>query len=232
MKKKGSHRHKHTRPLRPLLSVSQNIVGSRIEHHWKEDGERGLVSRWTGTVLTQVSVDTSLFLVKYDGVDCVYGLRLFHDHRVRNLQLQPGRIASIRVRDAQLAPQLLGRSVLHLFQREDGSRDEWRGLVLSKAPNMPGWFFITYERDPMLFMYQLIQDYRDGDLKILPETDSEGSPPAEACVGLVGKQVECSNTEGEMKTGKIIQQIESKPSVHLIKFHKDYHIYVYDMLMS
>lgn len=192
------------------------------------------MSLWKGTVLSQVEVDDSLFLIKYDGVDCVYGLQLFTDDRVRDLELQPGQIASFRVSDSRLADRLLGRPVVHLFETDDGSKDEWKGLVLSRAPSMPAWFFITYEKDPMLYMYQLMQDYRDGDLRLLPDSDeaAELREAGEVSETLVGKQVECLNKDGAQKLGTIIQQVQAKPSVYFIKFNDDYHIYVYDMVGS
>uniref|UniRef100_A0A672KF02 Spindlin-Z-like n=1 Tax=Sinocyclocheilus grahami TaxID=75366 RepID=A0A672KF02_SINGR len=153
----------------PAASLSESIVGCRIQHNWKED-VYSPVSRWKGTVLVQVSVNSSLYLIKYDGVDCVYGLEIFKDQRVQNLEIFPGEIASFRVSDTRLADLLLGRPVIHLFETDDSSKDEWRGLVLSRAPSMPAWFFITYEKDPMLYMYQLMQDYKDGDLRILPDS--------------------------------------------------------------
>uniref|UniRef100_A0A8C1EWG2 Spindlin b n=1 Tax=Cyprinus carpio carpio TaxID=630221 RepID=A0A8C1EWG2_CYPCA len=229
MKKKSSHKHQCS----PAASLSESIVGCRIQHKWKED-VYSPVSRWTGTVLVQVSVNPSLYLIKYDGVDCVYGLEIFKDQRVQNLEIFPGEIASFRVSDTRLADQLLGRPVVHLFETEDGSKDEWRGLVLSRAPSMPAWFFITYEKDPMLYMYQLTQDYKDGDLRILPDSDdpAEVSEPREVCDTLVGKQVECENKDGTQRMGTIIQQVQAKPSVYFIKFDDDYHIYVYDMVGS
>ncbi|KAF4110415.1 spindlin b [Onychostoma macrolepis] len=233
MKKKSSHKHKHMHHSSPAASLSESIVGCRIQHKWKEDGYSP-VSLWTGTVLVQVSVNSSLYLIKYDGVDCVYGLEIFKDQRVQNLEVFPGEIASFRVSDTRLADQLLGRPVIHLFETDDGSKDEWRGLVLSRAPSMPAWFFITYEKDPMLYMYQLMQDYKDGDLRILPDSDdpAELGEPGEVSDTLVGKQVECENKDGTQRMGTIIQQVQAKPSVYFIKFEDDYHIYVYDMVGS
>lgn len=128
------------------------------------------MSLWTGTVLIQVPVNPSLYLIKYEAVDCVYGLEIFKDRRVENLQMLDGQIDSFRAGDSLLADRLLGRAVGHMFEQDDGSKDEWRGLVLSRAPVMPTWFFITYEKDPTLYMYQLMQDYKDGDLRILPDS--------------------------------------------------------------
>lgn len=68
------------------------------------------------------------------------------------------------------AEELVGRAVEHLFEKEDGEKNEWRGMVLSRAPIMTYWYYITYEKDPVLYMYQLWDDYKDGDLRVLPES--------------------------------------------------------------
>lgn len=64
----------------------------------------------------------------------------------------------------------------HLFEKEDGEKNEWRGMVLSRAPIMTHWYYITYEKDPVLYMYQLWDDYKDGDLRVLPESGKPASP--------------------------------------------------------
>lgn len=71
------------------------------------------------------------------------------------------------------AEELVGRAVEHLFEKEDGEKNEWRGMVLSRAPIMTHWYYITYEKDPVLYMYQLWDDYKDGDLRVLPESGTE-----------------------------------------------------------
>lgn len=73
------------------------------------------------------------------------------------------------------AEELVGRAVEHLFEKEDGEKNEWRGMVLSRAPIMTHWYYITYEKDPVLYMYQLWDDYKDGDLRVLPESGTEVS---------------------------------------------------------
>lgn len=80
------------------------------------------------------------------------------------------RLAPYRISDARLAESILGRAVEHQFEMDDGSKDGWKGLVLAKAPIMPTWFFITYEKDPVLYMYQLLEDYKEGDLQILADS--------------------------------------------------------------
>lgn len=45
------------------------------------------MTKWKGTVLERLTVNSSLYMVKYDGFDCVYGIELFKDSRVSNLQV-------------------------------------------------------------------------------------------------------------------------------------------------
>lgn len=49
--------------------------------------EKGNVTKWKGTVLERLAVNSALYMVKYDGFDCVYGIELFKDTRVSNLQV-------------------------------------------------------------------------------------------------------------------------------------------------
>uniref|UniRef100_G1L9B1 Spindlin 1 n=1 Tax=Ailuropoda melanoleuca TaxID=9646 RepID=G1L9B1_AILME len=172
MKKRTSHK-KHRSSVGPSKPVSQprrNIVGCRIQHGWKEGN--GPVTQWKGTVLDQVPVNPSLYLIKYDGFDCVYGLELNKDERVSALEVLPDRVATSRISDAHLADTMIGKAVEHMFETEDGSKDEWRGMVLARAPIMNTWFYITYEKDPVLYMYQLLDDYKEGDLRIMPDSNT------------------------------------------------------------
>uniref|UniRef100_A0A673LUN2 Zmp:0000000521 n=1 Tax=Sinocyclocheilus rhinocerous TaxID=307959 RepID=A0A673LUN2_9TELE len=143
-------------PSEISIIYPNNLLGRRIQHSWRE---KGALTKWKGTVLDRLSVNSSLFMVKYDGFDCVYGIELFKDERVSNLQIKVPH-------DAE---ELVGKAVEHLFEKEDGEKNEWRGMVLSRAPIMTNWYYITYEKDPVLYMYQLWDDYKDGDLRILPE---------------------------------------------------------------
>ncbi|KAJ7396211.1 hypothetical protein BTVI_147199 [Pitangus sulphuratus] len=204
-----------------------------------------LEGRWEGRNAIQRDLDRSCRSVcqhdeeedfpQYDGFDCVYGLELHKDERVSALEVLPDRVASSRISDAHLADTMIGKAVEHMFETEDGSKDEWRGMVLARAPIMNTWFYITYEKDPVLYMYQLLDDYKEGDLRIMP--DSNDSPPAEREPGevvdsLVGKQVEYAKEDGSKRTGMVIHQVEAKPSVYFIKFDDDFHIYVYDLVKT
>lgn len=77
-------------PSKPVSQPRRNIVGCRIQHGWKEGS--GPVTQWKGTVLDQVPVNPSLYLIKYDGFDCVYGLELNKDERVSALEVLPDRV--------------------------------------------------------------------------------------------------------------------------------------------
>ncbi|XP_015425947.1 PREDICTED: spindlin-2B [Myotis davidii] len=215
---------------RPSSQPPRNIVGCRIAHGWKEGDEP--VTQWKGTVLDQVPINPSLYLVKYDGIDCVYGLELHRDERVLSLKVLSDRVASSQVADANLASTIIGKAVEHMFEGEQGSKDEWRGMVLGQAPVMRSWFYITYEKDPVLYMYQLLDDYKEGDLRIIPEPNEP--PPAErepgVVDGLIGKHVEYTKEDGSKRIGMVIHQVEAKPSVYFIKFDDDFHIYVYDLV--
>ncbi|XP_054574395.1 spindlin-2 [Eptesicus fuscus] len=226
-KKKRSHKKRRGRPS---SQPRRNIVGCRISHGWKEGDEP--ITQWKGTVLDQVPINPSLYLVKYDGIDCVYGLELHRDERILKLKILPDKVPLSRVRDVGLANSIIGKAVEHLFEGEQGSKDEWRGMVLAQAPIMKAWFYITYEKDPVLYMYQLLDDYKEGDLRIMPEpSESLAEREPEGVIdGLIGKHVEYTKEDGSKRTGKVIHQVEAKPSVYFIKFDDDFHIYVYDLV--
>ncbi|XP_070147282.1 spindlin-2-like [Ovis canadensis] len=228
MKKKASQKKQRGRPS---LQPCRNIVGCRISHGWKEGDKR--ITQWKGTVLDQVPINPALYMVKYDGIDCVYGLELQRDERVLSLKILSDRVASTQVSDANLTNTIIGKAVKHMFEDEHGSKDEWRGMVLAQAPVMKAWFYITYEKDPVLYMYQLLDDYKEGDLRIVPE--SSESPlterePGGVVDGLIGKHVEYTKEDGSKRIGMVIHQVEAKPSVYFIKFDDDFHIYVYDLM--
>lgn len=46
----------------------------------------------------QVPVNPSLYLIKYDGFDCVYGLELHKDERVQGLEVLPDRLGKAELR--------------------------------------------------------------------------------------------------------------------------------------
>ncbi|XP_076778372.1 Y-linked testis-specific protein 1-like [Arvicanthis niloticus] len=216
------------RRRKPSSQALRNIVGCRISHGWKEGDEP--VTQWKAIVLDQLPTNPSLYLVKYDGIDCVYGLELHSDERILKLKVLPHKVVFPQVKDARLARAMVGRVVEHKFEGKHGSKDNWKGVVLAQVPIMKAWFYITYEKDPVLYIYQLLDDYTEGNLRIIPET-----PPAEVRSDidsdvLTGKCVQYTRGDGSRKIGKVICQVLAKPSVYFIKFDGDVHIYVYNLV--
>uniref|UniRef100_A0A7N9IHF0 Spindlin family member 3 n=1 Tax=Macaca fascicularis TaxID=9541 RepID=A0A7N9IHF0_MACFA len=114
---------------------------------------------------------------------------------------------------SQSRRNIVGCRIQHGWKDGDEPLTQWKGTVLD----------------------QLLDDYKDGDLRILQ--DSNDSPPAEREPGevidsLVGKQVEYAKDDGSKRTGMVIHQVEAKPSVYFIKFDDDFHIYVYDLVKT
>lgn len=137
MKKRMTHA-KHQSGVGPSSFVSQpeqSIIGCRIRHGWKEGNSP--ITHWKGTIVGQVPVNPSLYLIKYNGFDCVYGLELNKDERISALQVLSDRVATSQIcDDAHLASMMIIKAVKHLFESEDGSKDEWRGMILARVPVM------------------------------------------------------------------------------------------------
>nr|XP_055125412.1 spindlin-2 isoform X4 [Symphalangus syndactylus] len=106
---------------------------------------------------------------------------------------------------------IVGCRISHGWKEGDEPITQWKGTVLD----------------------QLLDDYKEGDLRIMPE--SSESPPTErepggVVDGLIGKHVEYTKEDGSKRIGMVIHQVEAKPSVYFIKFDDDFHIYVYDLV--
>lgn len=193
-------------------------MGCRISHGQKEGHEP--ITQWKGTVLDQVAVKASLHLLKCDGIDCVCGLEVNKDKRVLCLKIPSDRVASSQVTDTSLLDAIIGKAVEHVFEGEHGDEGDWRGMVLGQTPILDASFYITYEKDPVLYMYQLLEDYKEGDLCILAGCRK---PPLldinlELMDALIGKHVGYTKDDASKRTGMVIHQAEAEPSVYLVKF--------------
>ncbi|XP_063141229.1 Y-linked testis-specific protein 1-like [Rattus norvegicus] len=196
---------------RPSPQALGNIVGCRISHGWKEGDEP--VTQWKAVILDQLPTNPSIYLVKYDGIDCVYGLELHSDERILKLKVLTPKVVFPQVKDAHLASAMVGRAVEHKFEGKHGSKDNWRGVVPSQVPIMKDWFYITYKKDTVLYIYQLLDDYAEGNLSIIPE-----NPPAEVKSDvdsdiLTGQCVQFTRSDGSKQIDKVIYQVLAKPSV-------------------
>ena len=162
-------KQKVSRPLEAL----ENIVGRRISHCWKEDN--GPVTQWKAIILDQLPTNPSLYLLKYDGIHFVYALELHGDERILNLKILPNNVPFPQVTDTHLSNTIVGRAVKHIFVGTNGSKDDWKGMVLEEVPIMKTWFYITYKNDPVLYIYHLLDDYLEGNLHIMQGTNEEWS---------------------------------------------------------
>ncbi|XP_041501506.1 spindlin-2-like [Microtus oregoni] len=198
--------------LRKPFEALENIVGRRISHGWKEANEP--VTKWKAIILDQLPTYPSIYLLKYDGIDCVYGLELHSDERILHLKILPNNVPFPQVTETHLSNTIVGRAVKHTFTGTNGSKDDWNGRVLEEVPIMMTWFYITYKKDPVLYIYHLLDYYLEGNIHIMPEC-----PPVEA------KIVQYNKKDGTQEIGKIICQVPTKPSVWFIKFNNDFHIY-------
>ena len=175
-------------------NVLRNIVGCRISQGWKEGNEP--VTQWKTIVLGQLPTNPSLYLVKYDGNDSVYGQELYNDDRILNLKVLPPKVRFPQVRDAHLARALVGRAVQHKFKGKDGSEDNWRRVMLAQVPIMKDLFYITYKKDPALYFYHLLDDYKKGNLHIIPDTPLAEERSGDDSDVLIGNWVQYTRKGG------------------------------------
>uniref|UniRef100_A0A452TJ20 Spindlin family member 3 n=1 Tax=Ursus maritimus TaxID=29073 RepID=A0A452TJ20_URSMA len=135
------------------------------------------------------------------------------DKRVSSLEVLPNRVASSRISDTQLTEIMTGKAVEHIFETEEVSKNEWKGIVLAQAPVMNTLFYITYEKGSVFYMYQILDDYKDSDLHVLPDSNVSSPSerePGEVVDNLVGKQEEYAKDDGCKRTGMVIHQVETK----------------------
>lgn len=43
----------------------------------------------------------------------------------------------------------------------------YKGNVISVVPGFPHWYNVQYENDSAVYAYNLFEDYKNGDLKII-----------------------------------------------------------------
>ncbi|EDL98096.1 rCG44018, isoform CRA_b [Rattus norvegicus] len=156
MKKRTSHKKHRTSvgPSKPVSQPRRNIVGCRIQHGWREGN--GPVTQWKGTVLDQVPVNPSLYLIKYDGFDCVYGLELNKDDRVSALEVLPDRVDDSPPAErepGEVVDSLVGKQVE--YAKEDGSKRT--GMVIHQVEAKPSVYFIKFDDDFHIYVYDLVK---------------------------------------------------------------------------
>ncbi|XP_060582463.1 uncharacterized protein LOC132738872 [Ruditapes philippinarum] len=70
-------------------------------------------------------------------------------------------------RERRGVPLLVGKRIEHQFQDET-----YIGRVISVVPGYPDWYNVVYDNDVAVYTYKLLDDYRNKDLKIIPEADT------------------------------------------------------------
>lgn len=80
----------------------------------------------------------SMYLVKYDGIDCVYGLDLQRDEKISNLKILPNKVSFLHETDNYLENTIVGKGVEHKFEGKNGSKYWWVvGKVIYQVPGKP-----------------------------------------------------------------------------------------------
>ena len=97
---------------------------------------------------------------------------------------------------------------------------------------MKTWFYITYEKDPVLFIYQLLDDYLDGNLRVITDSLPTEAKSEVVCNALTGDFEDSTQENGNKRIGKVIYKLPARPSIHFIQFGNDPHIYVYNMMKN
>lgn len=67
---------------------------------------------------------------------------------------------------------LIGKCVSHQFDTGADENDTggwYDGTVISQVPGYPNWFNIKYDGDPAIYTYQLMEDYKNGSLRLITE---------------------------------------------------------------
>ena len=117
--------------------------------------------RFRQKVLGQVSTEKGIFSFSAKNA---YGK--YKKHSVARLQDNLIKLVTASVESAgdetETGVKLVGKRVFHRF-----SEGEWAGQVISVVPGFPELYNIRYDDDDSLYTYQLLEDYRAGDLRIV-----------------------------------------------------------------
>ncbi|XP_033730479.1 uncharacterized protein LOC117319875 [Pecten maximus] len=65
-------------------------------------------------------------------------------------------------------PLLVGKTIDHVFVD-----NTYRGVVVSVVPGFPMWYNVKYTNDEAIYAYNLIEDYRNGDVRIVVSSHSK-----------------------------------------------------------
>ena len=119
----------------------------------------GIQIKFRKTVLQQEHADKKIFNIsKRDGCD------LTVDNLYKNLLILLEAAQSCVSKEHSASTDILiGKRVKHSF-----NNDVYWGKVISVVPGFETWYNIKYDNDIAIYTYQLMDDYRDGNLEIIP----------------------------------------------------------------
>lgn len=60
-------------------------------------------------------------------------------------------------------PLLVGKTVCHTF----ADQKEYKGFIISVVPGFGDWYNVKYEDDAAIYAFNLVEDYKKGDLKLV-----------------------------------------------------------------
>lgn len=116
----------------------------------------------TFNILFKLSLKKLRMADDYPGPHCAR--QGISTHWLISLLTNPNEAKKIQV--VQNPELLVGKRVVHYF-KDDGICQGYHGLVTGLVPGTTTWFNISYDDEDDIPMFELLDDYRDGDLEIL-----------------------------------------------------------------
>lgn len=115
-------------------------------------------------VLKQKHKDSKIFNLSRKKPDGKYEKLSVQDLK-KNILLFIASAASIHTSEIKYsdAPLLVGKLEEHTF----ADKQKYKGKVLGVVPGFPSWYNIKYENDEAIYAYNLLDDNRKGELKIV-----------------------------------------------------------------
>lgn len=121
-------------------------------------------------VLKQTHADKKIFTLSSREPNGKYAKHLLDTLTTNVLKLVEA--AGLRVTTEKNLPDvhlLVGKRVKHTFA--DGVT--YKGKVLCVVSGFPDWYNVQYDNDEAIYVYNLIEDYKKGDLRIIVTSSEE-----------------------------------------------------------
>jgi len=138
--------------------------------------------RFRKAILHQETIDQKVFQFSEKGKE--YSVETLNENLTTlvNLALQR------KEKDNSSESIFISKRIKHYFTEND-MRTPYFGRVISAVPGYPEWINVIYDDDLAVYVYKLGEEYRNGDLEIVPET--EVNLVGSYCVGLQFQVLVC-----------------------------------------